>query len=92
MATTTLKLDWDDNTIAATRVACLAVAEVYEAMADEVGALPGHWNLKEAAQLRNAASDMALYVASRETVKQSQVVDALLNRQAPRPVTDEQEN
>lgn len=77
MAITTLKLDWDDNTIAAVRIACLAVAEVYEAM----GSLPGFWNLSDAVRLRTAAENMNAYVESRENVKQSQVVDALLNRQ-----------
>lgn len=78
MAITTLKMDWDDSTIAAVRVACLAVADVYEAMGSN---LPGPWNLADAARLRTAAGDMAAYVETREAVKQSQVIRALLGRQ-----------
>jgi hypothetical protein len=77
MATTTLKLDWDDDTIAAVRVACLAAAEIYEAM----GSLPGFWNLNDAVRLRTAADNMRAYVESREAVKQSLIVDKLLKRQ-----------
>lgn len=71
--TTTLKVDWDDDTISAVRVACLAVAQVYESM----GMLPGLWNLHDAGMLYRAAEDIKSYVESRELVKQDQVVAKL---------------
>jgi hypothetical protein len=75
--TTTLKVDWDADTIAAVRVACLAVGQVYESL----GALPGCWNLADAGRLFKAAEDIRAYVEAREQVKQEGVVRQLLNRQ-----------
>lgn len=73
MSTTTLKLDWDDDTIGIVRIACLAVAEIYESK----GHLPGDWNIKDAARLREAVRDINGYVESREEVKRAIAVDML---------------
>lgn len=78
MSTTTLKLDWDDDTIGMVRVACLAVAEVLVSK----GHLPGDWNRKDAARLRTAAADISSYVESRDLAKQFLAVDELLGRSA----------
>jgi hypothetical protein len=72
--TTTLKLDWDDDTIAAVRPACLVVAGAYESMGH---GLPGAWNLADARLLLAAAEDIRAYIESREQVKQDQVARVL---------------
>jgi hypothetical protein len=74
VSTTTLKVDWDDDTINAVRTACLAAAEAYESMG---ASLPGNWNLSDALHLRAAAEDIRAYVWSREAVRQDHIIREL---------------